>query len=87
MAFSIPYLLYEPYAALGPKVGFIFSGLAFLCLFFTWFCVPDCAGKTLEEIDRLFLIGTPLRHFKKTVAPEPAEFVTESSVEVGKVHI
>ncbi|KAI9732081.1 MAG: hypothetical protein M1834_004177 [Cirrosporium novae-zelandiae] len=64
VAFTIPYLLYTPYAALGSKVGFIFGSLAFLSLIFTYFCVPDCKGKPLEQIDSLFHQGVPVRKFK-----------------------
>lgn len=64
VSFSIPYLLYEPYAALGSKVGFIFGATAACAVVFTWFCVPECSGKTLEEIDELFLEGTSIRDFK-----------------------
>ncbi|KAH7011328.1 hypothetical protein EDB80DRAFT_749804 [Ilyonectria destructans] len=43
VAFTLPYLLNAPYAALGSKVGFIFR------------CGVILAGRTLEEIDILFL--------------------------------
>lgn len=65
VAFSIPYLINEPYAALGSKVGFIFGVTAFMAIIFTFFCIPECSGKTLEEIDELFLEGVPIRKFGK----------------------
>lgn len=61
--FSLPYLLYAPYAALGSKVGFIFGAIAVCALIFTFFCVPECKGRTLEQVDRMFIEGVPLRHF------------------------
>lgn len=64
--FATPYLLNAPYANLGAKVGFIYGGAAVLATVFAWFCVPECKGKSLEEIDRLFLDGVPLRKFKGT---------------------
>lgn len=62
--FVTPYLLNAPYANLGAKVGFIYGGAAVLATVFAWFCVPECKDRTLEEIDRLFLDGVPLRKFK-----------------------
>lgn len=35
---------------------------------FVYFCVPECRGKTLEEVDYLFNNGVPLRKFGKTDA-------------------
>lgn len=61
--FSIPYLLYAPYADLGSKVGFVFGSFSFCAIVFTYFCVPECKNKTLEEIDILFHQHIPLRKF------------------------
>ncbi|KAH8883538.1 sugar transporter [Thozetella sp. PMI_491] len=61
--FTIPYLLYAPYANLSSKVGFIFGSMSFCAIIFTYFCVPECKGKSLEEIDVLFHQGVPLRKF------------------------
>ncbi|KAJ5203095.1 hypothetical protein N7449_005174 [Penicillium cf. viridicatum] len=61
--FSTPYLQYAPRADLGPKSGFIFSTIALLPCVFTYLCVPECKGKSLEEIDLLFSSDNPLRHF------------------------
>jgi hypothetical protein len=63
VSFSIPYLLYAPYANLGPKVGFIFGSIALATIAYTFFCVPECRRMSLEEIDHLFLEGTPIRKF------------------------
>lgn len=63
VAFSIPYLIDDAYAGLGSKVGFIFGSTAFLATLFSWFFVPECGGKTLEEIDELFIRGVPIRKF------------------------
>ena len=68
VSISIPYLLYAPYANLGSKVGFIFGTSAVGALLFSWFCIPECSGKTLEEIDQLFLEGVPIRKFGSTHA-------------------
>ncbi|KAH7152833.1 general substrate transporter [Dactylonectria macrodidyma] len=66
MTFGLPYLLNEPYAGLGPKVGFIFGSLAGLSFIFAYFCVPECMGKSLEEIDLLFNSKVPIRKFGQT---------------------
>ncbi|KAF4443542.1 hypothetical protein F53441_11397 [Fusarium austroafricanum] len=64
VAFSIPYLIDKSYAGLGSKVGFIFGVTSFFALLFSWFCIPECGGKTLEEIDDLFIRGAPIRQFR-----------------------
>ncbi|KAH8671636.1 general substrate transporter [Xylariales sp. PMI_506] len=63
VTFSIPYLLNAPYAALGSKVGFIFGSMSFLSLIFVYFAVPECKGKSLEQVDLLFQNGVKLRDF------------------------
>jgi hypothetical protein len=78
VSFSIPYLLYEPYAALGSKVGFIFAGILILALVFTYFCVPECKGKSLEQIDRMFNERISLRKFGD-YAPEDVKGDEETS--------
>ncbi|KAI8233091.1 hypothetical protein K4K54_010974 [Colletotrichum sp. SAR 10_86] len=65
IAFTLPYLLNAPYANLGSKVGLIFGSIGFLSLVFVYLCVPECKGRTLEEIDTLFEKEVPLRKFQK----------------------
>ncbi|TPX07772.1 uncharacterized protein E0L32_010564 [Thyridium curvatum] len=84
--FSIPYLLYEPYAALGSKVGFIFGSFAALAILFTWLCLPECKGFSLEEIDYLFNADVPVRkfsHFKHgEIIPTEGNLTKEKSVQI-----
>lgn len=37
---------------------------------FVYFCVPECKGKSLEQVEYLFNQGVPLRRFGKTDARE-----------------
>jgi MFS transporter, SP family, sugar:H+ symporter len=69
VSFSTPYLLNADYANLQSKVGFIFGTTALLATLFTWFFVPECKGRTLEEIDRLFLENVPIRKFRSWEIP------------------
>lgn len=87
ISFSIPYLLYAPYAALGSKVGFIFGSTAVCAIVFTLLCVPECKGRSLEEIDQLFIQGTPLRKFKtaRVVLPVNEMEVKQDCVTVEEV--
>ncbi|KAK5047097.1 hypothetical protein LTR84_007040 [Exophiala bonariae] len=66
VSFSIPYLLDDKYAGLHSKVGFIFGSTAFCAFIFSLTCIPECRGKTLEEIDHLFLEKVPIGKFGKT---------------------
>ncbi|WVQ85136.1 hypothetical protein IAT38_007301 [Cryptococcus sp. DSM 104549] len=54
VTYSVPYLLGTPGANLGPKVGWIFAGIAAAALVFVTFFVPEFAGRSLEETDELF---------------------------------
>lgn len=44
-------------------MGFIFGSVAICSLGFTWLFVPECKGKSLEQIDLMFNEGVPLRKF------------------------
>ncbi|KIX03630.1 uncharacterized protein Z518_07183 [Rhinocladiella mackenziei CBS 650.93] len=82
VAFTIPYLYYEPYAALGPKIGLIFGSLAVCTLVFAIFCIPECRKLSLEEVDHLFMNKTPILKFGKhkhgqILPPEVLEITSE----------
>lgn len=61
VVFSLPYLLYAPYANLEMKVCFIFGPLATLATIWVYFCLPECKGLSLEQLDLLFEQRIPAR--------------------------
>ncbi|KAI0202460.1 sugar transporter [Astrocystis sublimbata] len=63
VGFSLPYLLNAPYANLHLQVGWVFAPICFIATIFVYFMVPECKGKTLEQIDHLFQSRTPIRKF------------------------
>ncbi|KAL1801703.1 hypothetical protein ACET3X_002045 [Alternaria dauci] len=67
--FSIPYLIYPQYAGLDSKVGFVFGSIAAACVVFTYLCIPECKGKTLEQVDDMFQKRVPLRQFRSYKTP------------------
>lgn len=71
-SFVMPYIFNPDQANLGAKSCFIFAGLAVFCLIYLWFCQPETAGRTYEEMDEMFIKGVPARKFKK--------YVTEAEV-------
>jgi hypothetical protein len=65
--FSVPYLVLKTQVGLGSRVGFIFGAISLLSLVFIYFSVPECKGKTLEQVDWLFN-NVKLCHFGDTDA-------------------
>ena len=80
VSFSLPYLLNEPYAALGSRVGFIFGSISAVSLIFAYFFIPDVSGRSLEDVDRLFDSGIPLRKFKGAKLEE-VNYVSEDKMD------
>ncbi|KAH7031681.1 general substrate transporter [Microdochium trichocladiopsis] len=66
VSLSAPYLLYEEYANLGGKVGYIYGSFALMLAVLAFFFVPEMKGRTLEEIEVLFADRVPTRKFKGT---------------------
>ncbi|KAF5025096.1 hypothetical protein F66182_2797 [Fusarium sp. NRRL 66182] len=60
--FTLPYLYYS--ANLGPKTGFVYTGLCFVTLAYVYFCVGEVTGRSIEEINGFFRHGIPARHWK-----------------------
>ncbi|KAK7418467.1 hypothetical protein QQX98_003959 [Neonectria punicea] len=74
-AFVIPFLFNPDQANLGAKVAFIFGALAVLSTVYLWFCQPETASRSYEELDELFMKKVPARQFKafKTDAEQKSQ--------------
>lgn len=51
----------------GAKSGFFWAGIATLCVFWTFFRLPEPKGRTYAELDVLFEAGVKARKFKGAV--------------------
>lgn len=62
IVFTLPYLYYT--ANLGPKTGFVYTGLCLITWAYVYFCVGEVDGRSIEEINGFFRDGIPARHWK-----------------------
>ncbi|KAL1888432.1 hypothetical protein Sste5346_009549 [Sporothrix stenoceras] len=61
--FTLPYLYYT--ANLGPKTGFVYTGLCCISLSYVYFCVGEVTGRSMEEIEGFFQNKIPVREWSK----------------------
>ncbi|EEB99097.1 hypothetical protein MPER_01285 [Moniliophthora perniciosa FA553] len=61
ISYATPYLVNtEPGSAgLEAKVFFIWGSTCFCCILFTYFCVPETKGLSLEQIDIMYTNTSP----------------------------
>ena len=61
IGYATPYLVNSGAgnADLGVKVFFIWGSTCFCCIIFTYFCIPETRGLSLEQIDLLYQPSTP----------------------------
>ena len=52
------------------QIGWVFAPVSFCALLFVFFFVPECKGKSLEEIDWLFHNHVPVRKFRDHEVPD-----------------
>ena len=60
-SYATPYIVNPEYGNLGPKVFFIWGSTCAGCFIFTYFCVPETKGLSLEQIDILYQNTTPVK--------------------------
>nr|RBQ99280.1 hypothetical protein FVER53263_00101 [Fusarium verticillioides] len=60
--FTVPYLTDAGYANLGAKIGFIYGALGLAGCVWAFFYYPELEGRSLEEIDLMFIENIPARH-------------------------
>jgi SP family sugar:H+ symporter-like MFS transporter len=65
VSYATPYLFRADAANLGPKVGFIFLPINLFVAGFVYFCLPEIKGRTLEEVDLMFMLKIGARESVK----------------------
>jgi SP family sugar:H+ symporter-like MFS transporter len=61
VSYATPYLYSATAANLGPKVGFIFLPVNLFIAGFVYFFLPEIKGRSLEEIDLMFMLKISAR--------------------------
>ena len=61
IGYATPYIVNPGYGNLGPKVFFVWGSTCVGCLVFTYFCIPETKGLSLEQVDVLYQNTTPVR--------------------------
>lgn len=62
-SFVLPYIFNPDEGNLGASTMFIFAGFSLLFWVYFYFCVPETANRTLEEVDEMYFNKVPLRNF------------------------
>ena len=85
--FVLPYIINPDQANLGARTAFIFGGLSILCWIYLFFCQPETAGRSFEELDEMFFKRVPARKFKGyiTDAQVKAKQASDAKVQVEYV--
>ncbi|TVY83858.1 Maltose permease MAL61 [Lachnellula suecica] len=61
-----PYMLNPGYWDWGNYAGFFWAGICFLCIIYTYFRLPEPAGRSFAELDLMFERGVSARKFAST---------------------
>ncbi|WAO91217.1 MFS domain-containing protein [Fusarium falciforme] len=85
MTVCFPYMVNPDEGNMRGKIGFFFGGLAFCCLIWSWFKLPELKGMTFHEVDCLFAQGTKARDFKRTNITDGVEMVGAKAAPAMKV--
>lgn len=62
-----PYLINTTEADLGAKTALIYGSISLLSCIWCYFRLPECKGRTFEELDIMFERNVPTREFKNYV--------------------
>lgn len=76
--FAVPQLTAPDAANLGAKAALIFAGCVLITVIWTYFFIPETKARTMAEIDEMYAINLPMRHWKHY----KCEVVTSTIVEM-----
>jgi SP family sugar:H+ symporter-like MFS transporter len=56
--------------------GYVFAGCNLFAVFFVYFCLPETSGRSLEEIDTMFLLEVKPWQSSKWTPPKGEDLIT-----------
>ena len=63
--FTAPYFINPESLNWGPRYGYIWAPSCWIAALFIFFFLPEVKGRSLEEIDEMFIARVPARKFRK----------------------
>jgi SP family sugar:H+ symporter-like MFS transporter len=81
LAFFTPFIVGD----IDFRYGYIFAGCLFLATATVYFFVIEGQGRTLEEIDTMYIMHVDPRKSAKWIAPPPEQLVTTERIARGEV--
>ncbi|KAE8308881.1 hypothetical protein BDV41DRAFT_591708 [Aspergillus transmontanensis] len=73
IVFTLPYLSNS--GSLGPKTGFVYTGLCVITFVYAYFCVGEVTGRSMEEINWFFINGISARKWRNQPFPAVGETI------------
>ncbi|KIW67094.1 hypothetical protein PV04_06367 [Phialophora macrospora] len=72
IAFFTPFIASD----INYSYGYVFAGCNLFAVFFVYFCLPETSGRSLEEIDTMFLLEVKPWKSSKWVPPKGEDLIT-----------
>jgi MFS transporter, SP family, sugar:H+ symporter len=63
--------------------GYVFAGCNLFAVFFIYFCLPETSGRSLEEIDTMFLLEVKPWKSSKWTPPKNEELITADKLRLS----
>jgi MFS transporter, SP family, sugar:H+ symporter len=63
--------------------GYVFAGCNLFAVFFVYFCLPETSGRSLEEIDTMFLLEVKPWKSSKWTPPKKEDLVTADKLRLA----
>ncbi|GHJ86333.1 hypothetical protein NliqN6_2735 [Naganishia liquefaciens] len=72
IVFVSPYIQNPTDGNLGAKIGYIYGSMSTITVIFLYFFLPECKGRTMEQVDWLYEHKIPIRQMGSYSVPEIA---------------
>jgi MFS transporter, SP family, sugar:H+ symporter len=63
--------------------GYVFAGCNLFAVFFVYFCLPETSGRSLEEIDTMFLLEVKPWKSSKWTPPKGEDLITADKLRLS----
>ena len=83
VTFTAPYFINPSALNWGPRYGYIWVPACVICLIWVFFFLPETKGRTLEQIDEMFMLKLPARKFRGHECVGLAQLGVEQKVAEG----